>query len=361
MSKANTHQSEQPFAFNFIDPYKTFRNGQPQRIPYIIDGLLTQGGLSALGGKSKSGKSSLSRYEAVCVAKGAPFLGRNTVQGEVLLFSLEDPTNHVDNCLSVLGYDQKKHERIRLVEAIAPTIRQNIDALGDALSKMPNVRLVIVDTLAKLIRVDDLNDYTEVTNAVEQLHHLARKFPHLHIQGTAHCKKLRVEDPFDGLLGSTALRAEPDTNLVIYGEGGQRIFASETRIGRNIPPTLLHAELVESAGANVVSDFRLDVPLVDWQRNQKDRTELKRKASHEERIITYLQSRDNLSATKVLTLDEVEGKDTYKLAAIDALAEAGVITITGKRQSATDPLTLKLNPDSLRIHDFIYKFDGRTE
>ena len=359
--RKETNPSEQPFAFNFIDPYKTFRNGQPQRIPYVIDGLLTQGGLSALGGKSKSGKSSLSRYEAVCVAKGAPFLGRDTVQGEVLLFSLEDPTNHVDNCLSVLGYDQRKHARIRMVEALAPTIGENIHALGDALTNLPDVRLVIIDTLAKFIRVGDLNDYTEVTNAVEQLHHLARRFPHLHIQGTAHCKKLRVEDPFDGLLGSTALRAEPDTNLVIYGEGGQRIFATETRIGRNIPATLLHADLTESAGANVVSDFSLDVPLVDWQKNQKAQTERKRKLSHEERVITYLQNRQNGTATQALTLDEVEGKDTYKLKAIETLKEAGVLVVTGKKQSPTDPLTLRLNPDSLRIHDFVNRFDGRTE
>src|SRR5580692_7965341 len=108
MPKESNHPSEQPFAFNFIEPYTTFHNGQPKKIPYVIDGLLTQGGFSALGGKSKYGKSSLSRYEAVCIAKGTPFLGRNTVKGEVILFNLEDPTNHLDNCLSVLNYDRKR-------------------------------------------------------------------------------------------------------------------------------------------------------------------------------------------------------------------------------------------------------------
>jgi RecA-family ATPase len=97
MHKPANQPSEQPFAFTFIEPFKTFHNGQPKAIPYVIDGLLTQGGLSALGGKSKYGKSSLTRYEAVCIAKGVPFLGRDTVQGDVILINLEDPLNHVDN------------------------------------------------------------------------------------------------------------------------------------------------------------------------------------------------------------------------------------------------------------------------
>lgn len=357
----SSQPNEQPFAFNFIEPYKTFHNGKPQRIPYVIDGLLTQGGFSALGGKSKQGKSSLSRYEAVCIAKGKPFLGRETIRGEVILINLEDPLNHLDNCLSALGYDQKTDARIHIVDRLAPTAQESIAALGDALTKFPDVRLVIIDTLAKFIRVDDLNEYMPVLRAVEQLHHLARKFPHTHIQGLAHCKKVRTEDPFDALLGSTALRGEPDTNIAMYGEGGQRIIATETRIGRSIPPTLLKAELVESAGANVIRDFSLDVPLSDWQQSRAEKSERKRKMSHEERIIRYLQSRDNLTATQALTLDEVEGKDTYKLAAIQTLMDAGVIMVTGKKQSPTDPLTLHLNQGSLRIHDFVNRFDGRTE
>jgi hypothetical protein len=361
MPKETKLSSEQPFAFKLIEPYKTFHNGIPKRIPYVIDGLLTQGGLSALGGKSKYGKSSFSRYEAVSVVKGKPFLGRDTTQGEVILLNLEDPLNHVDNCLSVLGYDPRTDARIRIVEKLAPTAKENIEALGDVLTKLPDVRLVIIDTLAKFIRVEDLNDYMPVLTAVEQLHDLARKFPHLHIQGTAHCKKIKTDDPFDGLLGSTALRGEPDTNLAIYGEGGQRVLSTETRIGRNIPPTLLRADLAESAGANVVSNFSLDMPWSDWQKAQMDKSEHKRKLSHEERIITYLQNRVNLTATQSLTLDEVEGKNTYKLAAIQTLIEAGVVIVTGKKQSPTDPLTLQLNQSSLRLHDFINRFDGRIQ
>jgi hypothetical protein len=79
--------------------------------------------------------------------------------------------------------------------------------------------------------------------AIEQLHDLARTFPHLHIQGLAHCKKVQTDDPFDSLLGSTALRGEPDTNIALYKEAGQHVIVSETRMGRHIAPTILRAEV----------------------------------------------------------------------------------------------------------------------
>ena len=64
-----------PFTLDFIEPYTTFEGGEPAPIPFVIDGLLTQSGFSVLAGKPKSGKSSLSRYEAVCVAKGDEGIG----------------------------------------------------------------------------------------------------------------------------------------------------------------------------------------------------------------------------------------------------------------------------------------------
>jgi hypothetical protein len=347
-----------PFTLQFIEPYGTFHEGNPVAIPYVIDGLLTQGGFSALAGKPKSGKSSVARYEAVCVAKGQPFLDRVTTRGEVILISLEDPRNHVDNCLKSLGYDPKTDARIRIVEKLAPRIEQTIDAIGNALSTMPNVRLVIVDTLAKLLRVGDLNDYMATLSAVEQLHDLARTFPHLHIQGLAHSKKMKTDDPFDALLGSVALRGEPDTTIAMYVEGGQRVIATETRIGRNIPPTIVSAELVPSAGADVVTNFSLGEVFDQFQSARSEKADRKRKVTHEEKIITYLQGRDAYTAPQEMTLENVEGRRESKFAAIEILKEAGVLTVTGTKQSPTDPLVLHLNIEALPQYNFLNRFGG---
>jgi hypothetical protein len=353
-------QPTESFRFTFTDPYDTFTEGKPQPIPYVIAGLCTQGGLSALGGKSKFGKSSLARYESVCVSKGLPCLGRDTVQGEVILINLEDPKNHVDNCLKVLEYNPRKDGRIRVVQRLAPTVEDNIEALGDALTRFPDVRFVVIDTLAKFIRVDDMNDYMTVLDATEKIHDLARKFPHLHIQATAHCKKIRTEDPFDGLLGSTALRAEPDTNIAIYGELNQKLIAAETRIGRHIPPTIIRGELELFADAEVVKNFILDKPFAEWQTAQSDRANHKTKVGHEERIIACLRENGG-SAKQSLVTSEVEGKASLKLEAIEALKSSGVLTVTGEKQSPTNPTVLHLNPAHLATHSFINRFEGSVQ
>lgn len=358
MTTSKNNQPPSPPQFAFSDPYSTFIGGKPKPIPYVISGLCTQGGFSALGGKSKFGKSSLARYEAVCIAKGQPFLGREVTQGEVILINLEDPENHVDNCLKVLGYDPLKDGRIRLVHKVQATAEANFAALEDALGKYKQVRFVVIDTLAKFVRVEDLNEYMPVLNAVERLHDIARKFPHLHIQATAHCKKIRTDDPFDGLLGSTALRAEPDTNIAIYGELNQKLIAAETRIGRHLPPTILRGELELSAEAEVVKNFTLDLPFSEWQEAESQTTKIKHKAGHEQRILEFLEESGG-SAKQSEILIEVEGKRSLKIAAIEALMKRGAVTATGEKQSPTNPTVLHINADyQPGTQEFINRFGG---
>ena len=343
--------NEKPkFVLEFIPPYSTFQDGKPIPIPYVIEGLLTQGGFSILAAKPKHGKSSIAGYEAVCVAKGVPFLGRETVKGDVILISLEDPRNHVDNCLKVLGYEPASDAQIRIIENLPATADESIEVLGEALSGLPDVRLVIVDTMAKLPRVSDLNDYMPVLSKVEQLRNLARKFPQLHIQGLAHCKKAQTDDPFDSLLGSTALRGETDTSIAIFQQDGQKIIATETRIGKAIPPTILSANLVESEGADVVKDFFLDCPFDEWKQEKREKRETKQHGNYEDRIIEYFRDCGSLTAPQEQVLNKVEGKRKNVLEAVKRLADESVLTIMGVPHSPTNPLTLTLNPEELPMY-----------
>jgi hypothetical protein len=179
----------EPFQYKLITPYSTRIDGKPVPVPYVIHGLLIAGGLSSLAAKPKMGKSSLSRAEAVAIAKGEPFLGRQTVRGESILFSLEDPGFHVDNCLEGLGYDGKTDEKIYIIDRLPASVDESISALDDLLKTLPNVVLVVIDTLAKFIHVPDLNDYMPVQAQLVKLHGLVRKYPLVHIQLLAHCKK----------------------------------------------------------------------------------------------------------------------------------------------------------------------------
>jgi hypothetical protein len=228
---AATEKKKVKFELQFVEPFSTFNQGKPKPIPMVVQGLLPQGGFSVLGAAPKNSKSSLSRYLAVCVTKGNDFLGRGTEQGDVILASLEDPRQHTDNCLHVLGYGSSENDgRIHILEKLPPAIGETIDLLGEALTRMPEVRVLVIDTLAKALRVKDLNEYMQTLAAIEQLKNLSRQFAKLNVFSLAHCKKVRTDDPFSMLLGSTALRGEPDTNIVMYREGNQRIIQTEGRI-----------------------------------------------------------------------------------------------------------------------------------
>src|ERR1700691_1892145 len=100
-------------------PYhiKTPFNLPTDHVPpsYLIRGLIRTGKIASIGGKPKQGKSSLSRYMAVSVAKGQPFLGRATKRGAVLLVSLEDDDTDINTSLKSIGWNPEADAAIRYV------------------------------------------------------------------------------------------------------------------------------------------------------------------------------------------------------------------------------------------------------
>ena len=247
-------QSKSKFTLEVHEPYSTFTEGQPTPIPYVIDGLLPKAAFSVLGGKAKHGKSSMSRIEAVAVTKGQPFLDRPTEQGEVLLCSLEDPRQHVDNCLSILGHTKVDDARIHIVTKLPRDVSETVDNLSDYIRKNQDINLVVLDTLAKVLRAKDSGNYDEMLQLCEQLHLLARETG-VHIQALAHCKKVATEDPFDAFLGSVEIRAEADTNIALFDSHGKRLIQSETRMGTAWEATEIHAELAAVGNSQMVKQF----------------------------------------------------------------------------------------------------------
>jgi hypothetical protein len=214
----------------------------------------------------------------------------------------------------------------------------------EALSQRPGVRLIIVDHLAKLLRVKDFSEYVPVQEGCQRLRNIARQYPHVHIMALAHCKKVQTYDPFDQILGSSALRAEADTNLIIFQQDGQRVITTETRVGRALPATLLMAETVTSAGAEVVSGFSLGEPFEEWQSERQERVEQGQGANYRDRVITYLQACDSRTALQQDVLNNVTGKTERVVGAIRELTAEGVITAQGipKTIGLLDGAALKL-------------------
>lgn len=357
--KKSTNNNPQPFTLNLIAPYSTFgEDGRPKRIPFLVDGLLTRGGFSLLCAKPKVCKSSLARYLANCVVRGEPFLGRNTEKGDVLILNLEDQLNHVDNHLQVLGYDPTGDARIVIAQKVSPNLDESIAAIEDALSKLPNPRLVIIDTFPRFQRAKDANDYSQSMDTTEPLSRLAERFPEVHIIGLVHAKKIVTTDRFDTMLGSTALRGSTSTNIVVFIEGGRRFIEAETRIGRAIPATELTAEVVQSEGADVVRCFGLGTPFDELEEKTKKRAERRDRVDYEQRIIDFLESSAEESAKYQDVLDNVSGKQAEKVKAFKRLLQLGAVTVTGQKQNAADPLIVHWDAASLKGYEFKRQFGG---
>jgi hypothetical protein len=133
----------------------------------------------------------------------------------------------------------------------------------------------------------------------------------------------------------TALRGEPDTNVVIFEQHGERFITTETRVGRAIPASQLRAELVTSAGADVVKDFSLGVLLDDWQAEKRDMAEQKQAEDYQDRIIGYLQACACHTAPQQTVINHVTGQTKRKTDAIRLLTEMGVVVAEGSPRTLT--------------------------
>ena len=335
---------ESKFVLEIRKPFSTFTEGKPTPIPYIIDGLLPNSAFSVLGGKAKHGKSSMSRIEAVAVAKGAPFLERETRQAEVLLCSLEDPAQHVDNCLKVLDYNPTKDAEIHLVSKLPRRVEETAEILAKTLASLPHVKFVVLDTLAKVLRAKDSGNYDEMLILCEMLHTLARETG-VHIQALTHCKKVQPEDPFDGFLGSVEVRAETDTNIVLYDSRGKRLLQSETRMGTPWEPTEICAEMATIGKSQMVKRFYFGDTLAKATEKQAVAHEGNIKATVKSRIVTALKSNGGEMKSKDC-LDIVTGAEQMKYDCRDELIKDKVIKMSGVAKSSANPLRLKLlKPD----------------
>lgn len=330
-----------PFTLEVHEPFSTFTEGAPTPIPFIIDGLLPKAALSVLGGKAKHGKSSMSRCEAVCISKGQPFLDRQTEQGEVLLCSLEDSPQHVDNHLRLLGYTPGQDARIHIVSRLARDVSQTVDAVAKFLAQNKDIKLVILDTLAKVLRAKDSGDYDEMLTLCEQLHLLARETG-VHIQALAHCKKVQHDDPFDNFLGSVEIRAEADTNIVIYDHRGQRLIKTETRMG--VPwddPHVLCAESETVAKTQLVKRFYLGSTTTAIAEQETAAQEKNTRAAITNRMVSLLKERGG-EMLMGDCLDAVPGNRSLKFEIRDDLINNKVVALEGVPHSKTNPLRLRL-------------------
>ena len=209
--------------------------GDDAEIPWVVDGLIPEGGFALLSGRPKVGKSTLARYLTLAAARGQPWLGRDTDPDgvPVVCLWLEDSLQGGRAAYRDLGgLDDDPPVYIVTDHGIPGT--DSIDMLRQAIERT-RARLAIVDPLISFLRVPDSNDYAKTYSALVPLRELAR-LTACAILCVHHHRKGNADAPGERVMGSTAFAAAVDTSIEINweGPGNPRTITSQGRYGEPI-------------------------------------------------------------------------------------------------------------------------------
>lgn len=205
-------------------------------IGHLVEGLIPLGGSMVLGAKKKVGKSVLLVNLARSIVRGEPFLGRHCRKGAVLYGSFDEPKSVTMMRLEAIGLKGQPGfflwaRRGGLGENWPTIMRSYIDRFRPT--------LFIVDTLAKLANIREINSYGEWNQAYAPLHAAADEFG-CAIVVTVHNKK--EGGGIDAMAGSSGgVGGNPDTLMVIEKDLQKvRTIETEQRIGNDIERSILY-------------------------------------------------------------------------------------------------------------------------
>ena len=301
---------------------------------FLVDGLFPTGGLSALAGKPKAGKTTLVRQLAVAVATGSEFLGRATHQTCVLYLAIEEKQSEVTKHFRALGLPE---DNTNLLLHCGAVDRPNALAeLTQILAERTDVGLVIIDTLFKFVGVKDANDYAVVNSALGPLMELGRNTG-VTILAVHHAKKAETDDLLDGALGSTAITGAVDTYMEIKQRESVRAVATRQRYGRDLEPTQLRwdAEARRVGLGQSCADYAEHVSKATVRRIGRD-------------IRAYIM--DNPDHTQDQILAAVTGKTAQKKEVFRELVSDGLLMRAGEGCKAS-PFTFCMANSDGSFHD----------
>lgn len=141
-----------------------------QPLEYLIDGLLPTGVVYSLTGHAGHGKTTLALQFALSVSQGELFGERDTSQGDVLILAGENPYNVKWQFAAALAARnlQASDVNVHFVQGRF-SIDQWTEVLRAKMAAMPNLKLVIVDSLQAFFEGDNDNDNSQMVTMAHKL------------------------------------------------------------------------------------------------------------------------------------------------------------------------------------------------
>lgn len=207
--------------------------GNPQPPVYVIDGLLQRGFTHSLTGYTGHGKTTAAIHLMLCVATGRDYCGREVEQGSTLFIAGENPDNvrfQYAAAVAAAGlnpadlpcYFLPGHFQMSAMEA----------ELHRLISEIPNLKLIIIDSLQSFFEGESDNSNVEMIQAAQRFRRLSELPAHPSNIVIAHPAGKKPDRsnllPRGGsaftneLDGNFTLWAEPDGSQVLHFDGKHR-------------------------------------------------------------------------------------------------------------------------------------------
>ena len=196
----------------------------------LIEGFLYPG-TYIFAGAPKVGKSFAMAGITCHVSSGEPMWGYKVNRGTVLYLALEDTEERLQSRYSSI-FGKELPEDLYFKVSAKPVDRGLLDDLERFVSKHPDTKLIVIDTLQKIRSAKSSyeNDYDMVgtLKAFADRNNLCLLLVH-------HTRKQDSSDKFNTISGSQGLNGAADGAYIMYKTDRQAQKASILMTGRDIP------------------------------------------------------------------------------------------------------------------------------
>lgn len=174
---------------------------------WVVHGLVPEDAFVIVYGGPKVGKGTLVTHMAKCIISGGPFAGRVTQASDVLWLDLEQTRWLTRRKFEEEGAYDQLHQ-VHIYNGVPPTITAIVETI-----KVLQPKIVVIDSLSRLLLLEDENSAAEVTAALAPLVDLAHQY-RVAVVAIHHARK--SEGPHgSGMRGSSAFLAVSDVALEI--------------------------------------------------------------------------------------------------------------------------------------------------
>lgn len=187
---------------------------------YIIDGIVQRGRIYTLTAPTGSGKTAAMLYASVSIATGMQFCCHEVESGDVLFMAGENPDDVRARVIATLEFYGINPNACRL-HFIPGTfsIRQDMEKLREEAGKLPDLKLVVIDTFAAYFDGDDENSNAQALDFARLVRRIAAFPSKPAVIMPAHPVKNARRDNLSPKGGSSLLN-EVDGNLTLWNDGG---------------------------------------------------------------------------------------------------------------------------------------------